>query len=77
VPGAARNANQISSFDLDSDDRTSLRVNMKQSVPRDYESHFVFVMPVLAIELRQHLFQPGSLRTDINYVCSYIATARF
>ena len=33
---------------------------MKQSVARDYESHLVFVMPVFAIKLRQHLVQPGS-----------------
>src|SRR6266536_649325 len=77
VPGAARNTNQISGLDLYADYPTGLRVNMEQSVARDYESHLVFVVPVLAIKLRQHFLKPGSFRTNINHIRRYIAAASF
>src|SRR2546422_1177259 len=77
VPSAARNANQISRLDLDADYRTHPGTNVEQSVARDYESHLVFVMPVLTIKLRQHFIEPGRVGTNINYVSCDIAAASF
>src|SRR6266446_7049989 len=77
VPGAARNANQISPVNLYADYRTRAGANVEQSVARDYESHLVFVMPVFTIKLRQHFIQPGRVGPNINHVGCDVAAAGF
>ena len=41
------------------------------------EPHFVFIVPVFALESRQHGFESRRLRIDINYVGGHITAARF
>jgi hypothetical protein len=50
---------------------------MEQAVARDDKSHFVFVMPVFTIKLRQHFIKPRRIGSNINYVSRDIAAARF
>src|SRR5690242_17946237 len=54
VQGAAWHANQIAGFDFDRQHWSSRRVNVKKPVAGNNEAHFVFVVPVFAIELREH-----------------------
>src|ERR671918_465796 len=51
---AARNANQIAGFHFNREHGAGGRVNVKQSSARDNESHFIFVVPVFAIEFCEH-----------------------
>ena len=50
---------------------------MKQSVTGDCEPYFIFVVPVFAIELRQHALKTSRVWGDIDYVCGDVATASF
>ncbi len=42
---------------------------------RDDESYFVFVVPVFAIELREHLFETGCGRVHVDDVGGHVAAA--
>ena len=68
MPGAPGYANQITGLNFDSDHRFVQRMNVKQSVARDDESHFVFVVPVFAIEFRKHCVKPGCFGANINQI---------
>ena len=50
-------------------------MNVEHASPFDDEAHLVFVMPVLAVELRQHRFEVGRLWPDVDYVGRPIAAA--
>src|SRR5262247_2956783 len=50
VVRAAGNAQQITCFDLNRDDGSLTRVNMKQAAAANDETYLVFVMPVLGVE---------------------------
>ena len=72
----AWHADQIAGFHFNRDDRPALRMNVKQSPSGDDVSHFIFVMPMLAIKLGQHDFQIGCLRADIDDIRRDISTRR-
>src|SRR6185503_3569512 len=42
---------------------------------RDDESHFIFVMPVFAVELREHLVESRRCWIDVDYVSSNVPAA--
>src|SRR5580693_1358639 len=71
VQRASRYANQIACFHFDGNNSTLLRVNMKQPAPSDDVAHFVFVMGMLDVELREHRVQPGRIRINIYHIRSY------
>ena len=75
VERASRNPNQISCFHFDRQYRAVLRVNMKQTMTGDDESHFVFVVPVFAIEFREHLVKSGCCGTDVDHISSDVTAA--
>src|SRR5215472_10335047 len=52
-------------------------MNVKQSVAGDDEAHLVFIVPVLATELRQHRLQTGCSRLDIDHIGGDIAATNF
>src|SRR5215470_3271450 len=52
-------------------------MNMKYAATGNDEADFVFIMPVLAIESRQHGFKVRSLGTNVNHVRGDIADALF
>ena len=55
VPGAARNPDQVAGLYFDRGKRADLRPDVKESTSMNDEAHFVFVMPVFATELGQHV----------------------
>src|SRR4030095_2580478 len=75
--GTARHANQITRLDLNRCDATLPITNVKQPTASDYESYFVFIMPMFAIELGKHLFQSGSFRVDVYNVSCHVAALSF
>src|ERR1700730_102557 len=52
-------------------------MDVKQSVARDDEPHFVFAMPMFTIKLREHCVEPGRLRINVDHVCGDITTLSF
>src|SRR5690242_2806108 len=75
VMRTARHTDQITGFDFDSSDRPVAWMNMKQAAPGDDEAHFVFIVPVLALESRQHRIEPRCLRCNVDYISSHITAA--
>src|SRR5262249_54076841 len=74
VPGAPWNANQISGFNFNANDRPVLRVNMKQAAPGNNETDLVFFVPMFTVELRQHRLESRGVRRNIDDVGSDVAT---
>src|SRR5436853_5745240 len=75
VMRAARHTDQITGFDFDGRHWPLSWMNVKQAAPGDDEAHFVFIMPVLALEARQHRIETRRLRSNVNHVDSHIAAA--
>ena len=50
---------------------------MEKSTALDDESHLVFIVPMLAIKLRQHRFQLRSFGFDIDYIRSSVGPTCF
>jgi hypothetical protein len=68
MPGAAGHANQIARLNLNRNYRFVARMNVKQSVARDDESHLVFIMPVFPVEFRKHRVKPGCFGANIDHI---------
>jgi len=77
VQRSAWHANQVAGFDFDRQYRSTVCVDVKKSVTRNDESDFVFVVPVFAIEFREHLFETGCGGIYIDHVGSHVAAALF
>jgi len=77
VQGASRHANQIAGFDFNRQHRAGGRVDMKESVTRDDETHFILIVPVFPIELLQHRVETGGVGIDVNHVGGNVAAALF
>src|SRR5215212_1928451 len=75
VQRAARHANQIAGFDFDCQHWSTRRVNVEYPVTGDGEPHFVFVVPVLAIKLREHVTEPWCCWTNVNHVGRNVAAS--
>src|SRR5690348_10260723 len=73
VERAARDSHQVSGLHFDRHHWPSWRMNVKQSSPRNDVPHFVLIMRVLDVELRQHRVQPGSIRVYVNHVRRYVS----
>jgi len=52
-------------------------VNVKDAVAGDDEAHFVFVVPVFAIEFGEHLVETRCCRVDVDDVGSHVTATRF
>src|SRR5207253_744968 len=74
VPGAARYPDQVASLHLDHSEGTRAWPDVKQSPTVNDEAHFIFIVPVLAIELSQHRLQAWGLGFHINHIRRDIAT---
>src|SRR5262245_37537376 len=77
VQRASRYTDQITGFDFDAEHGSRFTMNMKDPMPRDDKSHFVFVVPVLAIELRQQRVETRRCRGDVDHISSHVATTSF
>src|SRR6185503_17415927 len=75
VERAAGHTDQIACFDFDAEHGSACRVNVKKTVTGNDESHFVLVVPVLAIKLRQHCIETRCGGTDVDHVGSYVTSA--
>src|SRR5262249_40909813 len=67
----------IAGTDFYCQDFTTLATNMEKATTGNDKANFVFVVPVFPIESREHLFQPGGVRCNVNHVCRYITTDSF
>jgi len=52
-------------------------MDVKHAASVDDEADLVFVVPVFAIELRQHRFQSRCQRVHIDYIRGYVSASRF
>src|SRR6266704_6417970 len=52
-------------------------MDVKQSVARDDEPHFVFVMPMFTIKLCEHRVKAGRLRINVDDIRGDISTLSF
>src|ERR1700757_888602 len=68
VASAARDANHVSSLDLNRDDIAVKRVDVEDAATGDDETDLVFVMSVLGAELCEQDIQVWSFRIDVDYV---------
>src|SRR5437764_11999647 len=68
VVRALRHADEIAAFDLDGKDSGIGRMDVKQAAALDDHPNFVFVVPVLAVEFREHGVETGRLGSDVDDV---------
>src|SRR5262249_8872461 len=64
----ARNSNHVPDANFDGHHRLARWMDVKQPLPLNHKSDFVFIMPMLAIEFVEHLVQAGRRRVDIHEV---------
>src|SRR6266550_802256 len=76
VMGAVGDAQQITGLHFDRDDRTLARMDVEQAAPANDEAHFVFVVPVLHVEFREHGVEAGGGGGDVDDIRGHVAAAR-
>ena len=74
--GAARDANQVSGLDLYREDRAVGRVNVEETTAFHDKANLVFVVPMLAAELRQHHVEIRRRRRHVDHVRGGVTAAR-
>ena len=77
MSGSKRNANHITTPDLDTEDRSVTRVNMKHATSLQNETDFVFCMRMFLVELIKHGTEVWCIWVNINYICCNKATLLF
>src|SRR5262249_58047677 len=75
--GAGGPGDRAPRVDLDGEDRAVGRVDVEQAAPFDDETDLVFVVPVLAAELREHHVEVRRIGLDVDHVGGHVAAARF
>src|SRR5439155_1759621 len=68
VERPAGHAYQVASFHLNRHHRSLRRMNVEQPASGDDVTHFVFIMGVFDVELRQHGIEPGSVSVHVNHI---------
>jgi len=68
---------QVARSNFDRNHRCALRMNVKYTPPGENKAHFIFVVPMLAIEPGEHFVESGGLRMDIDHVGGVVASMQF
>src|SRR5262245_40461156 len=77
VMRAARHTDQITRLNFDRKHWRTWWMNVEQATALDDEADFVFVVPVLAVELVEHDVEVGGVRIDVDHVCRHVPASRF
>ena len=77
MPGSARYTNQVATLYLNRGERALARVDVKQPAATDDKTHFVFTVPMLTAEFRQHDFEVRCFRSDIDHIRHDVSPALF
>ena len=77
VQRAARNTNQIASLNLERDYGTIRRMNVEESTPGDDVTHFVFIVAMLDVELREHGIESRGIGIYIDDVGGHVSATAF
>ena len=74
---AARDADKIAGFDFDRENRSGPRMDVEEPAPFDDETHFIFIVEVLAAELCEHHVQVRRVRLHVDDIGRDVPAARF
>src|SRR2546421_9960425 len=77
MASSTRDPDHISRANFNGNGRMISRRNVKQAASANREAHFVFIMPVFAVESGQHLIQSGSKGVDVDNVNTGISSLLF
>src|SRR5688572_1849901 len=70
-----RDADQIACLHFDRDDIAVFRRYVKNTVAFHNKSHFVFVVPMLAVELGKHFVETRSIRRYIYQISRHVSAS--
>src|SRR5262249_37965986 len=75
VTRASRDANQVAGLHFDCEDRPIRRMDVEETSTLDYETDFVFVVPMLTIEPGKHSLEIRRVWSDVDPVRGCVAAA--